>query len=143
MASATAALEGITTENLFDRYHASWEAKDPDQIAALHSKDSVFCLHDGSPVVTGRDPLRDHCRQMFQTYEFSMEMGRRLYADDHWVFEWMMILPLVEPDGTAFTARIKMLDVVTVDADGLVSRKDIYPDSLGMAEAFSRAGIVR
>ncbi len=128
---------------LFDRYHVGWEAKDPDLIASLHSGDTIFALHDGTEPVRARETLREHCRQMFATFDFTQEMGRRLYGDDHWVFEWTMLLTLTEPGGAPFTARVGMLDVVTVNDAGEVTRKDVYPNGREMAAAFLRAGIER
>ena len=132
-----------STEALFDRYHVGWETRDPDLIASLHSEDSVFALRDGTEPVIGRERLREHCRQLFATFDFSMEMGRRLYGADHWVFEWTMLLTLREPDGAPFTARVGMLDVITVNGAGEVTRKDVYPNGREMHAAFVRAGIDR
>jgi len=46
---------------LSERYHVGWETRNPDLIASLHSKDTIFWLHDGSQAVQGRDALRRHC----------------------------------------------------------------------------------
>lgn len=62
---------------------------------------------------------------------------------DHWVFEWTMVLALAEPDGTRFTARVEMLDVVTLNHEGKVARKDVYVNSAQAQAAFARAGIAR
>jgi hypothetical protein len=128
---------------IFERYHVGWEKRDPDLIASLHSEDTVFWLHDGSAPVTGRDALRRHCTELFAAFDFSFAMGRRLYGADHWIFEWTMILSLAEPDGSPFTARVEMLDVVTVNSLGEVARKDVYMNGKQAAAAFARAGIQR
>jgi hypothetical protein len=128
---------------IFERYHVGWETKNPDMIASLHSEDTIFWLHDGSDPVTGREALRRHCAGMFAAYDFSFEMGRRLYGEDHWIFEWTMVLSLADPDGTPFTARVEMLDVVTVNALGEVTRKDVYMNGKQATAAFARAGIDR
>lgn len=128
---------------VFERYHVGWDTKDPDMIASLHSADTIFWLHDGSDPVSGREQLREHCRALFATFDFSLEMGRRLYGADHWVFEWTMALSLEEPNGTPFTAQIEMLDVVTVNAAHEVTRKDVYMNGKQAAAAFGRAGIER
>ena len=54
-----------------------------------------------------------------------------------------MILSLAEPGGSPFTARVEMLDVVTVNAQGEVVRKDVYMNGKQSREAFARAGIER
>jgi hypothetical protein len=70
-------------------------------------------------------------------------MGRRLFGDDHWVFEWTMNLSLVESNGSPFTAQVEMLDVVTINASGEVVRKDVYMIGKQADSAFARAGVVR
>jgi hypothetical protein len=66
-----------------------------------------------------------------------------LYGEDHWTLEWTMVLSLAQPDGTPFTARVEMLDVVTIDARGEVARKDVYMNGKQAGAAFARAGIER
>lgn len=128
---------------IFERYHVGWETRDPELIASLHSEETIFWLHDGSAPVKGRDALRRHCAELFAAFDFSFAMGRQLYGEDHWVFEWTMILSLAEPDGSPFTARIEMLDVVTVNPLGEVARKDVYMNGKQAQAAFARAGIQR
>jgi hypothetical protein len=96
-----------------------------------------------SDPVKGRDTLRRHCTELFAAYDFSCAMGRQLYGEDHWIFEWTMILSLAEPDGSPFTARVEMLDVVTVNPQGEVARKDVYMNGKQSQAAFARAGIER
>ena len=140
----TAQLERFaTTEALFDRYHIGWETKDPEMIASLHSADTVFQLHDGSGPVVGRDALREHCRALFATYDFSQIMGRRLHGADYWTFDWTMNLSLALPGGSSFIAHVDMLDVVMVNPAGEVVSKHVYPDTAQMQAAFARAGIAR
>ena len=128
---------------IFERYHVGWETKNPDLIASLHSEDTIFWLHDGSDKVRGRDALRQHCAGLFAAFHFSHEVGRQLYGEDHWVIEWTMVLSLAEPSGTPFTARVEMLDVVTVNPLGEVARKDVYMNGKQAEAAFARAGIQR
>jgi len=136
-------LQSLSLPDLFARYHVGWETRDPALIASLHSNDSVFHLHDGSPPVYGRDALRQHCAELFARLDWSFEMGRRLYGTEHWVFEWTMVLALREPGGAAFTARVEMLDVVTLNGTGEGTRKDVYVNGAQAQAAFARAGIPR
>jgi hypothetical protein len=129
--------------SIFERYHVGWETRNPDLIASLHSEDTIFWLHDGSDPVKGRDALRRHCVGLFSAFDFVHEVGRRLYGEDHWVVEWTMVLSLVEPGGSPFVARVEMLDVVTVNAQGEVDRKDVYMNGKQAQAAFARAGIER
>ena len=128
---------------IFERYHVGWETKNPDMIASLHSEDTILWLHNGAEPVTGRIALRRYCAELFATLNFSHETGRQLYGEDHWILEWTMVLSLAEPDGTPFTARVEMLDVVTVNPLGEVARKDVYMNGKQSQAAFARAGIER
>jgi hypothetical protein len=143
MSVALSAAQASPLAAVFERYHVGWETRSPDLIASLHSEDTVFWLHDGSEPVQGREALRRHCAGLFAAYDFSFEMGRRLYGDDHWIFEWTMVLALAEPGGSRFTARVEMLDVVTVNPRGEVTRKDVYMNGKQSEAAFARAGIRR
>jgi len=128
---------------IFERYHVGWETRDPDMIASLHSEDTIFWLHDGSEPVKGRDALRRHCVGLFAAFDFSHGVQRLLYGEDHWILEWTMVLSLAEPGGGPFTARVEMLDVVTVNPLGEVTRKDVYMNGKQSQAAFARAGIER
>ena len=141
--SVTAQVVQAPLAAIFERYHVGWETRNPDMIASLHSEDTMFWLHDGSDPVTGRDALRRHCAELFAAFDFTFAMGRQLYGEDHWIFEWTMILSLAEPDGSPFTARVEMLDVVTVNAVGEVTRKDVYMNGKQSQAAFARAAIER
>lgn len=132
-----------STEELFARYHVGWETRDAELIASLHSEDTTFWVHDGSKPVCGREALRQHCIGLFATYKFAFDAGRALYGDDHWIFEYAMVLDLKDRAGNPFTAKVEMLDVVTVDKDGLVTRKDVYMNGAQAQAAFERAGIER
>lgn len=128
---------------IFERYHVGWETRNPDLIASLHAEDTIFWLHDGSDPVKGREALRQHCAGLFAAFKFSHATDRLLYGEDHWTLEWTMILSLAEPDGSPFTARVEMLDVVTVNPRDEVLRKDVYMNGKQAEAAFARAGIAR
>jgi SnoaL-like domain len=136
-------LARASTEVLFNNYHVGWETRNPDLIASLHSADTVFHMHDGSEPVVGRDALRHASTVMFETYHFTFEMGRRFFGERHWVFEWLMVLDLKSLDGQPFTAKIEMLDVVTLNDADEVARKDVYMNGRQAQDAFTRAGIER
>jgi len=140
---ATTLNSSTPLQAVFERYHVGWETRDPDMIASLHSQDTLFWVHDGSAPVKGREALRQHCRELFAAFDFSLNIGRRLYGADHWIFEWTMVLALKEPGGAAFTAEVEMLDVVSVNPAGEVTRKDVYTNGRQTQTAFARAGIER
>ena len=98
-------------------------------------------MHDGSEPIKGREALRRHCLELFAKYEFGFEEGRTLFGVDHWVFEWSMVMDLVDTNRSPFTARIEMLDVVTVNDAGEVTRKEVYLNGAQMKAAYSRAGL--
>nr|WP_251982558.1 nuclear transport factor 2 family protein [Streptomyces violaceusniger] len=54
------------TRDLFERYHACWESRDPDRIAGLHTADSVFHLHSGQDPVRGQAAIREAAAGMFE-----------------------------------------------------------------------------
>lgn len=137
----TATLEPATTHPLkaaFDRYHVGWERRDPAYIADRHSADSVFLLHDGSPAVVGRDAIRRHVEGLFRKYPaLAFEPDTRtLFGQNRWVFEYAMVL-----GAGAETARVPMVDVVDVNADGEVTRKEVFLDPAEAQAALARAGL--
>ena len=141
MSRAQLAEKSLDTPALFDRYHVGWTTRDPDLIASFHSDDTVFWLHDGAGPINGREALRRHCVDLFARYRFGFEEGRMFFGADYWIFEWTMLLDLIDKVGEPFTARIEMLDVVTLNPAGEVTRKDVYANGAQRREAFSRAGL--
>jgi uncharacterized protein (TIGR02246 family) len=131
--SAQAALKAA-----FDRYHVGWETRDAARIASLHSIDSVFLLHDGSPAVVGRENIRRHVEGLFETYPgLAFEPAHRtLFGDGRWVFDYTMVLGSADK-----TARVKMVDVVDVNAAGEVTRKEVFLDPAEAQAALAGAGL--
>ncbi|MEQ1492755.1 MAG: nuclear transport factor 2 family protein [Terricaulis sp.] len=128
--------------NIFDRYHAAWEAQDPDQIAALHADDATFWMHDGTPAVQGRAALRGRFGALFARFpRMSFDTHRREFGQAHWVLDYTMVLQLTDPSGAPFEARVKMLDVVNVNDAGQVTRKDVYLNGAEAYAAYARAGM--
>lgn len=135
-------LDRSSLEDCFNRYHHAWEAKDPDAIAALHSEDSTYVLRAGEERVQGRAALRAHFQGVFDAYPgYRADVHRLILGDGHWVLEWTMVIDLLEFEGRPFTATIDLVDVVNVDEQGLVTRKDVYVDGAQRAIAFGRAGV--
>src|SRR4051812_44412889 len=143
MTATALAKRATPLRDVFERYHVGWETRDPDLIASLHSEDTTFWLHDGSDPVRGREALRQHCVGLFAASQFSNSIERLLYGEEHWILDWTMILSLAAPDGSPFTARVEMLDVVTVNPRGEVARKDVYMNGKQSQAAFARAGMTR
>jgi hypothetical protein len=141
MSRAQLAEKSLDTQALFARYHVGWKTRNPDLIASLHSEDTIFWVHDGAEPINGREPLRRYCVELFAKSEFGFEEGRMFFGVDYWVLEWSMIMDLIDTSGSSFTARIEMLDVVTVNQAGEVTRKDVYVNGAQRADAFDRAGL--
>lgn len=142
MASPKVVEGGSGLEDVFARYHVGWVTRDPDLIASRHSDDTVFCVHDGSEPIVGREALRRHCVELFAKYKFGMEERRFFSGADHWVIEWLMVMDLVDTEKKPFTAKIEMLDVVTVNEAGEVTRKDVYVNGGQLRAAYGRAGLL-
>lgn len=116
-------------------YFAGWEARDPDRIAALHTPDSRFQIHAGSEPVVGRDAVRDAFAGLFETWpSFSFESHRVLLGERHWVLDWT----LISSGGPAGDVAFDCLDVVTVDEEGLVERKDTFVDPAQLNAALGK-----
>ena len=122
----------------FGRYHVGWETQDAGLVASLHSADSVFLLHDGSPAVVGRDNIQRHVEGLFRKYPaLAFEPDTRtLFGDGRWVFEYTMVL-----GSAGQTARVRMIDVVDVNADGEVTRKEVFLDPAQAQAALAKAGL--
>jgi uncharacterized protein (TIGR02246 family) len=122
----------LDIRSISEEYFAAWEACDPDRIAALHSADSRFQLHAGGEPATGREAVRQAFADIFAQWPgFDFETHRVLYGADHWVLDWDLLATLkLEREGREVDnpVRLHCLDVVTIDEEGLVSRKDTFVD---------------
>jgi uncharacterized protein (TIGR02246 family) len=127
--TASTGSTGLDVRALFERYAAAWTARDPDAIVAFHTEDTQFWLHIDQPPAQGREAVRAAFAEVFEQWpEFGFETHRVLVGADHWVLDWTATAVLTDPDGTRRPVRVDCLDVVCVDAAGLVTRKDTFPD---------------
>ena len=123
---------GLDLEAITGRYFAAWEARDPDAIAALHTKDTQFWTHAGIEPVRGRAAVRAAFADLFERFPgFSFEAHRVLYGDDHWVLDWTLVSGEV---------RFDCIDVVNVSPDGLVARKDTFIDLVQLESSMTANG---
>ena len=143
MTATALAKHATPLRDVFERYHVGWETRNPDLIASLHSEDTVFHVHDGSAPSTGGRPCGSAALILSKSSTSRSRWAAGSTATIHWVFEWTMLLALKEPGGAPFTARVEMLDVVTVNSRGEVARKDVYMNGGEAQAAFARAGIKR
>jgi hypothetical protein len=118
------------------RYFAAWEAHDLDAIVALHTPDSQFQAHGRGAAVHGRDALRQEFAHVFELYPgFGFEERRLLFGSGHWVLDWTLTFQRTGEDRRGVHA----LDVVEVDSDGLITRKDTFFDFAELKAAFAGA----
>lgn len=138
-AKAPSALEAA-----YRRYHAAWEANDPERIASLHSADSVFWMHDGSDQVVGRENLRRHYRKLFEQYDRLVweDGGRVMFGEGRWLYDYTLAVHARDATGAPVVARIDMVDVVHINAECEVTWKEVFVDPAATQSARRRAGRV-
>ena len=106
-------------------YSGAWAVHEPDAIAAMHTDDSVFELHDVGAPATGRAAVRDLIATLLTAVpDLRFEPKRVHFGDEHFVTEYVMTV----------TAEGKPLSIAGADVftmrEGLVGRKDTYLDWL-------------
>ena len=112
-----------TITHLARSYGQAWADRDPEAIAALHTADSVFHLHNVVDPFVGPDAIRAAAAEFFaDSPDLSFEPVRVHLGEDHFVSEYVMH---GTRDGQQFACH--GVDVFTVK-DGLVARKDSYID---------------
>ncbi|MFD8393035.1 nuclear transport factor 2 family protein [Streptomyces sp. NPDC059680] len=123
------------TREVFERYHACWEARDPDQIAELHTPDSVFHLHSAQAPVRGRAAIREAAAGMFALVpDLAFEFVSLRTGEDFWVVQWKLT-------GTAVSGAavdVDLADFVLVE-NGAVKEKHSYVDGVAMQAALTPA----
>ena len=104
-------------------YSQAWQNHDSAAIAALHTEDSVFHLHDIMEPWVGRDAIAAAATGFFaDSPDLSFELVRAHLGADHYVSEYVMS---GTRDGKPFACEGS--DVFTV-RDGRIARKDSYVD---------------
>jgi steroid delta-isomerase-like uncharacterized protein len=124
---------------VIDRYNAAWNDHDVDAIVALHAPDMVFENHTAGERREGPE-VRDHIAGIFAAWPDIAFATRRLYVrDDLVVQEWTATAThthelrrgdLVAPP-SGRRVEWKGMDVIPFEG-GLVKRKDVYSDSVGI-----------
>lgn len=117
-----------------DRYASAWLSHDPEAIVALHAPDSTFQAHGRGTAVRGNDALLKEFGEVFARYPgFGVETRRLLLGERHWTLDWTLTFQPPGKERRGFHA----LDVVEVDGDGLVTRKDTFFDYAEIKAALS------
>jgi ketosteroid isomerase-like protein len=121
----------MDVRQLFETYAATFATRDADAIVALHSPDTRFWLRDGGQPVLGRTAVRDAFAALFEHWPgLGFEIHRVITGDCHWILDWALTAEFPGPDATTRPIRFDCLDVVTLDEDGLVDRKDTFVDHI-------------
>jgi steroid delta-isomerase-like uncharacterized protein len=124
---------------MIDAYNDAWNRHDVDAIVALHAPGMVFENHTAGERAEG-DAVREHIAGIFASWPDIAFASRRLYiADDLVVQEWTASAThdhelrrgdLVAP-ASGKTLEWAGVDVIPCE-NGLVMRKDVYSDSVGI-----------
>lgn len=113
----------LNVAEVAERYAAAWKSGDVDAILALHAEDSTFQAHGRIGQVRGHDALHAEFSQVFERYpDFGVEEHRLLLGDRHWTLDWTLTFQPSGKDRRGFRA----LDVVEIDSEGKVTRKDTF-----------------
>ena len=121
--------EALPITHLYERYLRTFETKCPDDIVRLHAPDGVFWLHTGREKVRGREAIASTFQSFFDQWpEFGFKIFRTKFTEDGWILDWAVTAVLQAKDGSPRPIWFHALDVVDVDEDGLVSRKDTFID---------------
>jgi steroid delta-isomerase-like uncharacterized protein len=127
-------------ERAIERYNEAWNDHDLDAIIAMHAEDMVFENHTAGESAQGPAEVREHIGSIFETWPDIRFATRRLYVRDGVVTqEWTASAThtntmrrgdlVAEPTGNRIEWR--GVDVIPFE-DGLVTRKDVYSDSVSI-----------
>ncbi|GAA4633503.1 hypothetical protein GCM10023196_071280 [Actinoallomurus vinaceus] len=123
--------------DLFERYHAGWEARDPDRIAELHTDDSVFHLHSGQPPARGRAAIREAAAGTFALVpDLAFDLVSLRFGEDFWVVQWK----LTGTSAAGAALDVDLADFVLVE-NGAVKEKHSYVDGVAMQAALAPAEV--
>jgi uncharacterized protein (TIGR02246 family) len=130
----------VDTRAVYETYATTFATCDPDAIVVLHTEDSQFWLHLGEEPVQGRAAIRDRFAQYFEQWRsFGFDVYRVRFGDRHWVLDWALTSEIIGADGTPKPVRFDCIDLVEVDDDGLVTRKDTFVDLVQAQQALTDA----
>ena len=124
---------GKTLMEFAKEYSGAWAAHDPDAIAALHTDDSVFELHDVRAAATGREAVRALIAALITAVpDLRFEPKRAHFGADHFVTEYVM-------SGTAEGRRFAIAgaDVFTM-RDGKTAHVQVHGDTALLERVYGK-----
>lgn len=139
MSVTTNADAPASLERAIERYNAAWNDHDLDAIMSLHAPDMVFANHTAGESAQGQQ-AREHIGSIFATWPDIEFSTRRLYVRDGLVVqEWTarathaQVMRRGELVAEPTNRRVEWvgIDVIPFE-DGLITRKDVYSDSVSI-----------
>jgi SnoaL-like domain len=128
----------LDLHSLHTRYVKTFASGNVDAILALHAVDTQFWLHTGRAPAVGRKQVATTFARFFEQWpNFGFETYRVLIGNDHWVLDWVMTASPISKSGTSSAVRFDCLDVVTVNSEGFVLRKDTFVDMVQLQQAMA------
>ncbi|WP_420969089.1 nuclear transport factor 2 family protein [Bradyrhizobium sp. B120] len=123
---------------IYEHYVATFATRDIAAIAENHATDGTFWLHTGTKAVQGREAIGTTFAGFFEQWpNFGFTVHRTLFTERQWVLDWTATAELRGADGLLKPVSFDCLDVVDVDAQGLVIRKDTFIDLVQVQKARS------
>jgi steroid delta-isomerase-like uncharacterized protein len=121
------------------RYNEAWNAQDLEAIVAMHAPDMVFANHTAGESARGTE-VRGHIAKIFESWPDMRFETRRLYVREGVVTqEWTATATHsatlhrgeLEAPPSGHGVSWDGVDVIPFE-DGLIKRKDVYSDSVGI-----------
>lgn len=128
------------TRELIERYNDAWNRHDVEAIVSMHAPGMVFENHTAGERAEG-DEVADHIAGIFASWPDISFETRRMYVRERLVVsEWTARAThgktmrrgdlVAEPSGRRL--EWKGIDVFPLSDGGLIERKDVYSDSVGI-----------
>jgi steroid delta-isomerase-like uncharacterized protein len=139
-------------EKVIAAYGEAWNRHDIEAILAMHTEDSVFENYTSGGQAVGRAAIREILKAVFSAFPDIRFDARRTYVRDglvtqEWTASATLAIPYtsggitVQPTGK----RVSWNGVDVIPFTGnLITRKDVYVDSMGFLRAlgFTQVGLI-
>ena len=134
---------GNELEKVIAAYGEAWNSHNVDAILAMHTEDSVFANHTSGGAGVGKDAIREILKGVFAAFPDIRFDARRIYVRDgvvtqEWTATGTLAIPYTKGNTTVQPTGKKVswngVDVIPF-AGNLVTRKDVYVDSVGFLRA--------